>query len=69
MIAIPCSAQVPAIVAKYAGKPDLLEAVEEAVRVQQNNTYAVAVGLAAARILEKVVLVSWQPTWGNIYVF
>ncbi len=49
-------AQVPALVARYAGSPDLLAKVEEAVRVQQDLDYAVAVAQAAAKILEKVLL-------------
>lgn len=37
------------IVAFYAGKPDMLEKVEQAVRVTQNNDACVAETLAAAR--------------------
>lgn len=51
-----CFVKVPPLVAYYAGSPALAAAVEQAVRVQQNNDLAVAVGLAAARILERVIL-------------
>lgn len=37
------------IVAFYAGKPEMLEKVEDAVRVTQNNDACVAETLAAAR--------------------
>lgn len=37
------------IVAFYAGQPDMLEKVEQAVRVTQNNDECVAETLAAAR--------------------
>ena len=50
--------QVPAIVARYAGQPNLAKAVEIAVRAQQNNDEAVESAVAIAHILEKVVLVS-----------
>ncbi|CDQ82529.1 unnamed protein product [Oncorhynchus mykiss] len=42
-------AKLAPIVALYAGKPDMLEKVEEAVRVTQNNDACVAETLAAAR--------------------
>jgi len=48
--------QVPVVVAKYAGSADLPAAVEAAVRAQQSSDAAVAYGLAAARLLERVVL-------------
>lgn len=37
------------IVAFYAGKPDMLEKVEQAIRVTQNNDECVTETLAAAR--------------------
>jgi ADP-ribosylglycohydrolase len=40
----------------YAGKPELLDKVEEAIRVHQNNDVAVSFGCAAALILERVLL-------------
>lgn len=42
-------AKMAPIVAFYAGKPDMLEKVEQAVRVTQNNDACVAETLAAAR--------------------
>lgn len=39
------------IVACYAGKPEMLERIEEATRVTQNNDICVAVTLAAARLV------------------
>ncbi|XP_064869858.1 selenoprotein J [Oncorhynchus nerka] len=49
-------AKLAPIVALYAGKTDMLEKVEEAVRVTQNNDACVAETLAAARILEHFIL-------------
>jgi hypothetical protein len=42
----------------YAGTPELPAAVEASIRAQQNNDASVSMGLAAARILEKVRLYS-----------
>ena len=50
--------QVPALVARYAGRPGLVAAVDAAVRAQQNNDVAVEAAVGVARVLEKVVLVS-----------
>ncbi|KAK9528033.1 hypothetical protein VZT92_014535 [Zoarces viviparus] len=44
------------VVAMYAGRPEMLEKVERAVRVTQNNDMCVAVTLAAARFLEHFIL-------------
>uniref|UniRef100_A0A3P9K792 Selenoprotein J n=1 Tax=Oryzias latipes TaxID=8090 RepID=A0A3P9K792_ORYLA len=44
------------VVAAFAGKPEMLEKVEKAVRVTQNNDMCVAVTLAAARVLEHFIL-------------
>lgn len=53
--------QAALLVARYAGQPELLPAVEAAIRVQQNNDQAVKFGTDAARVLEKVVLVRiWE---------
>uniref|UniRef100_A0A8C2EFL2 Selenoprotein J n=1 Tax=Cyprinus carpio TaxID=7962 RepID=A0A8C2EFL2_CYPCA len=49
-------AKLAPIVACYAGKPEMLERVEEATRVTQNNDICVAVTLAAARFLEHFIL-------------
>lgn len=44
------------LVARYGGTPQLAERVEAAVRSQQNSDVAVAMGQAAAAILERVVV-------------
>ncbi|KAG7527130.1 hypothetical protein JOB18_049892 [Solea senegalensis] len=44
------------VVAMFAGRPEMLEKVERAVRVTQNNDMCVAVTLAAARFLEHFIL-------------
>lgn len=49
-------AKLAPIVAFYAGRPDMLEKVEDAVRVTQNNDACVAETLAAARFLEHFIL-------------
>lgn len=51
------------IVAFYAGKPEMLEKVEDAVRVTQNNDACVAETLAAARSVRflSVLLVRRPP--------
>ncbi|KAK9539363.1 hypothetical protein VZT92_004473 [Zoarces viviparus] len=49
-------AKLAPVVAFYAGKPDMLEKVEQAVRVTQNNDACVAETLAAARFLEHYIL-------------
>lgn len=49
-------AKLAPIVAFYAGKPNMLEKVEDAVRVTQNSDDCVAVTLAAARFLEHFIL-------------
>jgi hypothetical protein len=54
-------AHMPAVVARYAGSPDVLDRVAALVRVTQNTDQAVAFGLGAARILEKVILGSSGP--------
>ncbi|RVE61636.1 hypothetical protein OJAV_G00172410 [Oryzias javanicus] len=49
-------AKLAPVVAFYAGKPDMLEKVEQAVRVTQNSDECVAETLAAARFLEHFIL-------------
>lgn len=44
------------VVAMFAGRPEMLEKVEQAIRVTQNNDMCVAVTLAAARFLEHFIL-------------
>lgn len=53
---IPAFSKVPPLVARYAGDPSLLEKVEEAVRITNNNDEAVAFSLFGARALEAVIL-------------
>lgn len=58
------------IVARYGGTPQLAERVEAAVRSQQNSDTAVAMGQAAAAILERVVVQVGQgglrgPIWSG----
>ncbi|TNN72243.1 Crystallin J1C [Liparis tanakae] len=49
------------LVALYAGRPEMLEKVEKAVRVTQNNDMCVAGTLAAARFLEHFILNGSDP--------
>lgn len=49
-------AKLAPIVAFYAGNTDMLEKVEQAIRVTQNNDACVAETLAAARFLEHFIL-------------
>ncbi|GAX80493.1 hypothetical protein CEUSTIGMA_g7931.t1 [Chlamydomonas eustigma] len=51
-----CFAKAALIVAKYGGKPELLNVAEKAIRVQQNNDDAVRYGLTAVKLMEKVVV-------------
>jgi len=45
----------------YAGKPEMKQKVEAAIRVHQNNDQAVAFGVASACILERVLLGNGLP--------
>ncbi|KAG7258948.1 hypothetical protein CRUP_027387 [Coryphaenoides rupestris] len=54
-------AKLAPVVAFYAGKPDMLERVEGAVRVTQGYDACVAETLAAARILEHFILHGADP--------
>ncbi|KAJ8409548.1 hypothetical protein AAFF_G00229490 [Aldrovandia affinis] len=49
-------AKLAPIVACYVGKPEMLEKVEDAIRVTQNDDLCIAETLAAARILEHYIL-------------
>ena len=40
------------IVALYAGRPDMLDRVEEACRIMQNSDFTVTCVLAAARLVQ-----------------
>ncbi|BFZ07849.1 hypothetical protein BsWGS_10887 [Bradybaena similaris] len=53
---IDCAIRIIPVTALYAGHPDLLVKVEEALRVLQNCDLPVAVGLALARVLEQYIL-------------
>uniref|UniRef100_A0A1A8PU46 Selenoprotein J n=1 Tax=Nothobranchius rachovii TaxID=451742 RepID=A0A1A8PU46_9TELE len=49
-------AKIAPVVSMFAGRPQMLEKVEEVVRVTQNNDMCVAVTMAAARFLEHFIL-------------
>lgn len=51
-----CMVRLAPIVAAFAGSPLMLPAVEDAIRVTQNDEIAVAWGCAAARVLEATIL-------------
>lgn len=51
-----CFVRIVPIVALYAGHPDLLVKVAQAVSITQNNPPAIAVGQAFARILEGIIV-------------
>lgn len=54
--------KIAPVVAMYAGRPEMLEKVEKATRVTQNNDLCVAVTLAAARFLEHFILNGPDPS-------
>src|SRR5690606_13061068 len=49
-------AEIPIIVARYAGGPNVLERVDELLTRKRYNRQTLVVGRMYARILEKVVL-------------
>ncbi|KAJ8010467.1 hypothetical protein DPEC_G00075390 [Dallia pectoralis] len=53
--------KMAAVVAMFAGRPEMLEKVETAIRVTQNNDFCVAMTLAAARFLEHFILTGRDP--------
>ncbi|CAI9723581.1 Hypothetical predicted protein [Octopus vulgaris] len=53
---VDCVLRIIPVAALYAGHPQLLDKVEEVVRLTQNNDVAVAFGLLAARLLEIYIL-------------
>ncbi|KAK7094696.1 crystallin J1A-like [Littorina saxatilis] len=53
---IDCVLRMVPVCALYAGRPEMLDRVEDVLRVTQNSDTAVAMGLAAARILEQFIL-------------
>jgi ADP-ribosylglycohydrolase len=56
-----CYMKVVPVTCLYAGKPELKQKVEEAIRVHQNNDVAVAFGVASACILERALLTGSLP--------
>lgn len=50
--------QVPVVMARYAGNPDLSSMVEDAVRVHQSHSAALSAAQAFAAILERVVVLN-----------
>lgn len=52
----PSSLQVPLLVARYAGKFELTIKVRDAVRAHQSSADSINLGIAMAKILERVVL-------------
>jgi hypothetical protein len=51
-----CFVRAVPVAAFYAGHPEMLDRVEEAVRVTQDNPAAIAIGKAIATILEAIIL-------------
>lgn len=51
-----CTLRIVSVVALYAGRPEMLDKAEEVIRSTQNSDTSVAVGLAAARLLEYYIL-------------
>jgi len=52
---LPALSKLPALVAHYAQQENLLKVVESAIRVTNNNDKAVAVGQAAANMIETAI--------------
>ena len=53
---VDCVAKAIPVTVAFAGQPELLQHVERAVRVTQNNDTAVAYAQAAARVLEACIM-------------
>lgn len=53
---IDCVLRAIPVTALFAGRSDMLDRVEDVIRITQNNDLCVAVGLAAARLLEHYIL-------------
>lgn len=51
-----CVIRIVPVVALYAGRPEMLDVAEQVIRTTQNSDTSVAVGLAAARLLEFYIL-------------
>jgi ADP-ribosylglycohydrolase len=56
-----CYMKVVPVTCLYAGKPELKQKVEQAIRVHQNNDVAVAFRVAAACVLERALLTGSLP--------
>ena len=56
MLMVAFVVQMPAVVARYGGKPELLLKAHDAIRTHQESTETRLVGLAFARILERLLL-------------
>lgn len=48
--------KVVPVTCRYAGSPELVEKVTQAIKVHQNNQKAIAFGIASARLLEAILL-------------
>ncbi|XP_046333134.1 crystallin J1A-like [Haliotis rufescens] len=59
---IDCVLRMVPVVALYAGRPEMLDKVENVLRVTQNFDTAVSIGLAAARILEYYIVHGPSPS-------
>ncbi|XP_076436592.1 crystallin J1A-like [Babylonia areolata] len=53
---IDCVLRMVPVCALYAGRADMLDRVEDVLRVTQNSDTAICMGLAAARVLEQYIL-------------
>lgn len=53
---LPAIAKLPPLVARYAGKPELVEFAESAIRMTNNNQTSVDYGLAATELMETAIL-------------
>jgi len=53
---LPAIAKLPPLVALYAGQPELIDHVESAIKVTNNNDAAISFGFAAAKLLETAIL-------------
>lgn len=53
---VDCVLRMVPVCALYAGRADMLDRVEDVLRVTQNSDTAVCIGLAAARVLEQLIL-------------
>ena len=57
-----CFSKLPALACLYAGHPDYLKIAERCIRVQQLDKIAMDYGLAAARLLERILLADESQT-------